>query len=305
MLTAALSLADAPLTIIKTVSDGIMPLDPNLVLDDLRALTEEQGGELEIKLDTINVAPKPSIEIDNQFQLNVHPLEGEATDSREVDPDLGRGDHPVVARDSSHTITGRYGTRNDAPNNTAMELLTDGNQPAGDVEQVPTVGGQHPINDLDVIDSASGYQPIDDLAGAVNGSFRMKETDPLVLDLDGDGIELLSFLDASVHFDVDKDGFAEDTGWVSGDDGILVHNWKQPETQEITDVTEMFSEHYKGGRNEVGQEGERLPWANGFEALASLDANGDGVFSQSDGIEIFNEVAVWQDANEDGMTDGW
>jgi hypothetical protein len=45
--------------------------------------------------------------------------------------------------------------------------------------------------------------------------------DPLVLDLDGDGVEVSSLVGSSVHFDYGGDGFRELTGWVSADDGIL------------------------------------------------------------------------------------
>jgi len=45
--------------------------------------------------------------------------------------------------------------------------------------------------------------------------------DPLVIDLDGDGIELKSLQDSNVRFDLDGDGFAERTGWVGPDDGLL------------------------------------------------------------------------------------
>jgi hypothetical protein len=38
---------------------------------------------------------------------------------------------------------------------------------------------------------------------------------PLVLDLDGDGIELSSLTNSTAFFDLDDDGFYEHTGWVS------------------------------------------------------------------------------------------
>ncbi|WP_029031115.1 hypothetical protein [Salinarimonas rosea] len=47
--------------------------------------------------------------------------------------------------------------------------------------------------------------------------------DPLVLDLDGDGIETIDFDDADtrVYFDDDGDFFRERTGWLDADDGFL------------------------------------------------------------------------------------
>ncbi|HYP84610.1 hypothetical protein [Variovorax sp.] len=47
--------------------------------------------------------------------------------------------------------------------------------------------------------------------------------DPLVLDLDGDGIETTSTRDGTVIlFDHDADGVKTGTGWVKSDDGWLV-----------------------------------------------------------------------------------
>ncbi len=40
--------------------------------------------------------------------------------------------------------------------------------------------------------------------------------DPLIIDLDGDGIETVSQSQSGVHFDIDGDFFAEQTGWVRG-----------------------------------------------------------------------------------------
>jgi len=47
--------------------------------------------------------------------------------------------------------------------------------------------------------------------------------DPLVLDLDGDGIETVG-VNATTHilFDHNNDGLKTGTGWVNGDDGLLV-----------------------------------------------------------------------------------
>ncbi|HDG1679467.1 TPA: hypothetical protein PFE09_004369, partial [Kluyvera ascorbata] len=44
---------------------------------------------------------------------------------------------------------------------------------------------------------------------------------PIILDLDRDGIETLA-KQAGIFFDHDGNHFAENTGWVSADDGLLV-----------------------------------------------------------------------------------
>ena len=46
---------------------------------------------------------------------------------------------------------------------------------------------------------------------------------PLVLDLDGDGVETTG-VENGTHFDHDSNDFAEKSGWVGKDDGLLVHD---------------------------------------------------------------------------------
>ncbi len=50
-----------------------------------------------------------------------------------------------------------------------------------------------------------------------------EQASPLVIDLDGDGVET-NKENSTVHFDHDNNGFAESTGWVGKDDGLLVRD---------------------------------------------------------------------------------
>ena len=113
---------------------------------------------------------------------------------------------------------------------------------------------------------------------------------PLVVDLDGDGVETVG-VSEGVYFDHDGNGFAEKSGWVGKDDGILVRDINNNGT--IDNGTELF------GNNSVLSSGAKA--ANGFEALKELDSNKDGVFNSSD--EAWNEVKVWKDSNQNGMVD--
>lgn len=113
--------------------------------------------------------------------------------------------------------------------------------------------------------------------------------DPLVLDLDGDGIETISS-NAGIVFDHDGDKIKTGTGWVSPDDGLLVFD--RNGDGKITDGTELFGVDFvlsAGGKAE-----------NGFMALADLDSNGDGVFDAAD--DDFTKVRVWRDTNQDGIS---
>ena len=113
---------------------------------------------------------------------------------------------------------------------------------------------------------------------------------PLILDLDGDGVETIG-TNSNVYFDHDDNGFAENSGWVGKDDGLLVRDLNN--NGQIDDGTELF------GNNSVLSSGEKA--ANGFEALKDLDSNNDGIFNSSD--TAWNQVKVWKDANSNGFVD--
>ncbi|MEO6676801.1 MAG: calcium-binding protein [Pseudomonas sp.] len=131
----------------------------------------------------------------------------------------------------------------------------------------------------------------DKLIKNLKDAFATAETtrSPIVLDLDGDGIETIGLNDG-VHFDHDGNGFAEATGWVAKDDGMLV--WDRNANGTIDNGKELF------GNNTLLAAGEKA--SNGFLALASVDGNNDGVIDDRDAI--FNELRVWVDRNSDGVS---
>jgi hypothetical protein len=113
--------------------------------------------------------------------------------------------------------------------------------------------------------------------------------DPLTLDLDGDGIELTALGVAgqagasNVFFDFDSDGFAERTGWVKADDGMLALDLNGDGL--ITSGRELFGQ----------------PTRDGYEVLETYDTYADGVIDQKD--TIFSQLRVWRDLDQDGVTD--
>jgi hypothetical protein len=116
--------------------------------------------------------------------------------------------------------------------------------------------------------------------------------DPLVLDLDGDGKVSTVGLNGydSVLFDHDGDGVKTATGWVAENDGLLVID--KNGNGVIDNGLELFGADY------VKQDGTLA--MNGFDALADLDANEDGVVDAEDAA--FNQVKVWRDLNQDGIS---
>ncbi|PWC68100.1 hypothetical protein, partial [Azospirillum sp. TSH58] len=110
-------------------------------------------------------------------------------------------------------------------------------------------------------------------------------SDPIVLDMAGDGLALRALTDG-VLFDVSGDGVADRTGWVGKGNALLVRDDNQ--NGQIDDGRELVSEHFGKGFN------------SSLEALASLDTNHDGRIDAAD--ESFATLQVWQDADGDGVS---
>ena len=106
--------------------------------------------------------------------------------------------------------------------------------------------------------------------------------DPIVLDLDGDGIELTSLASSNVRFDLDGDGLQERVGWVSAQDGLLIHDLNG--NGIVDDVGELF-----GSAN-----------VDGYDELKLLDSNSDNKITSLD--SEFGNLKVWRDINQDGVS---
>ena len=138
---------------------------------------------------------------------------------------------------------------------------------------------------------------------AINDAFQggalSVYVDPLVLDLNGDGVRLTDYGSSPVLFDIDHDGGSkEQTGWVDGNDGIVVHDLNG--NGAIDDIHETLSEYYNGSVGVGGNTGSK-PYANGLAALKSLDSNADNAFTSAD--TAWTDLRVWVDADHDGTTD--
>ena len=107
-------------------------------------------------------------------------------------------------------------------------------------------------------------------------------TPPVVLDLNHDGrIEY-----GHVAMDVTGDGVAERTAWAGPADGVLV--WDKHHDAVVHDSSQYAFTEYGGGTDLQG-------------LAAGFDSNHDGVFDAAD--RQFSEFAVWQDANQNGVSD--
>jgi hypothetical protein len=126
-----------------------------------------------------------------------------------------------------------------------------------------------------------------------------RRVDPLTLDLDGDGVELIAVNNSTAFFDLDvtpeldangnptgnylSDGVKEQVGWVSGDDGLLTLDKNNNGT--IDNILELFGKTDK----------------TGTEELREYDLNNDGVINSND--TVFSNLKIWQDHNQNGISE--
>ena len=102
--------------------------------------------------------------------------------------------------------------------------------------------------------------------------------DPLVLDLDGNGIEFSTLGQSNAYYDFTGTGFATKTGWIKPGEGFLVED---------------------KGNGKIALFGNATQ--DGFAALRRFDSNQDGQVSALD--NNFASLAIWRDVNGDGTLD--
>ncbi len=110
---------------------------------------------------------------------------------------------------------------------------------------------------------------------------------PIILDLDGDGIEMVDADTSNVRFDMNEDGVADRTGWVGADDGLLVLD--------------------RNGNGIIDDAGE-LTFAKDdnravtdLEGLRAWDSNRNGFLEAGD--TDFNRFRIWRDVNQNGISE--
>ncbi|MBU6140978.1 MAG: hypothetical protein KGP29_05460 [Proteobacteria bacterium] len=131
------------------------------------------------------------------------------------------------------------------------------------------------------------------LLSAEESFLPARRVDPLTLDLDNDGIELVNVTSSTAFFDLDvianedgtytSDGVKEQVGWVSSDDGLLTLD--KNGNGEVDNILELFGKTNKTGTQE----------------LREYDLNSDGVINSND--SVFSQLKVWQDFNQNGLSE--
>jgi serine-aspartate repeat-containing protein C/D/E len=107
---------------------------------------------------------------------------------------------------------------------------------------------------------------------------------PIVLDLDGNGIQTIARENSGGKFDLLGTGKGIDSGWISAGDAFLAVDIDGD--GKVTSVAELFGGYSKG---------------DGFAKLENFDSNGDGYVDAKDAA--FADLRVWQDLNGNHQTD--
>lgn len=111
------------------------------------------------------------------------------------------------------------------------------------------------------------------------------QSDPLILDLNGNGVFDTTSADNGVLFDLNGDGKKDQAATVANGDGFLALDLDG--NGQIDDGRELF--------------GDQNGAANGFEELRRYDGNSDGKIDLRD--SIFPKLKVYNDINKNGQTD--
>ena len=157
------------------------------------------------------------------------------------------------------------------------------------------------LSDASTISSTllSSYQSF---AGAVSDAIPPK--DPLIIDMNNDGLALSSWQNSGVRFDLDGNGAVESTGWTlpstassdssTSEEGIIASSYTNDDVFLVLD---------KNGNGEIDDISELFGNSSntGFEELRAYDSNADNLINSSD--SQFNLLNLWNDANANGVVD--
>ena len=105
---------------------------------------------------------------------------------------------------------------------------------------------------------------------------------PIVLDLTDQGLRFTSTTDGAAA-DLSGHGIRALTAWIMPDEGFLLRDTRHVGMFSAADIV-------------LGHDGQ-----SDLAALATTDLNGDGAITGADAV--WSELAVWRDANSDGVVD--
>lgn len=132
------------------------------------------------------------------------------------------------------------------------------------------------------------------IASKVRDRFQgsQKSSSPLLLDMDGDGLEISQLAPSSrTLFDLNADGIRTQMAWAGRDDAFLALD--RDGNGQIDNGRELF------GDQTMLSNGKKA--SDGYAALADLDSNKDGHVDALDAR--FQDLRVWRDLDQDGQSE--
>ena len=246
------------------------------------ALAGEQALAPEVTNDIPIASPTgPVTDVDN-LKINVGPLggglngnaNGDTTDAGSVPVDGQGNEYVIVGSGVSVTDSNAnsLGVFNDSPNDTLTQEDQPGNADVISPTQNTTdqVEGAYDAYGAAQAQAAALQGYYDYLADIADQAYTFADTDPLLIGLNGNGIQLSNWIDNAVYFDTNlnaagngADGMEHHTSWMSSGTGMLVFD---PNDTAITDITQTLSEYFAGGSTPYN-------YADGLAALASLSTS--------------------------------
>lgn len=223
--------------------------------------------------------------------------------------DVSGGEHPyTLQRILAHEVGGH--AHQFAVGSTAPDLEAEADQVETSVMieisnapikvGIAEIGREGTADTQIYIDVGNGAEPIQgtgiqDCPQTKPKSTRIEKTEadqevdgatisPLVLDLDGTGINLTALdSDDSVYWRFDpSSNFAQASAWIDQGTGLLALD------TNLNGIIDDQSELFGGGTED------------GFNALAVYDSNADGVINAADAV--WNDLLVWEDIDGDAFS---
>ena len=147
-------------------------------------------------------------------------------------------------------------------------------------------------NNDPLVITANSYADIDaaeiaDLLNAIREAAAAGLLPPVVIDMDGDGVEF-DDIENGILLDVDEDGVQERVAWADEDDAVLVYD--ENDNNDIDGLNEIAFARYA---DELG--------ATDLDGLRHFDSNEDLILDANDAE--FESFKLWQDKDGDGVVD--
>ena len=109
---------------------------------------------------------------------------------------------------------------------------------------------------------------------------------PIILDLDGNGIDFLTLAESKVYFDVNNDGVNDNVSWPTRGNAVLFADWNS--SGIVDSRTEFMFSLYSIKKH-----------ASDLEGLKLFDYDDDNDIDSKDAI--YEKLFIWDDRNEDGI----